>query len=157
QKLAEQHAGTPEALPALLWMIEPTAIADAFQTDAFREGFVWALARCAKDHVADPAMRRVAIAIGRQQPLVAELGKSSFLELLERVRKQGPDRDVVATATFALALTLYQPEDDDRGETDARRQELARSLTLFREMIEKYPDREETARASRYAFELEHL
>ncbi len=127
QTYARKHVGKPEAIPALVWLINASRMDTA--NEALERVATWAIEFLRRNHAASPALG----------PFMADLrnaadsvSSENLVAFYERVRKKNPDPEVQAAATFNEAYALWI---GDRPAADKKRAD-----ELFRTVIKEYPD-----------------
>jgi len=145
---AEKHAGTPEAIPALVWLVGAAA---GGQPDPVDPDAKWAIETLTRAHAADPAIGKE---LRNLQYTAWSIGRKPLLELYERVIASNQDREAVAAAKFGLAFTLYSDSADP---AQASAGDRKRAEALFREVAKDYASTKVAEAAAGYVFELEHL
>ncbi len=146
QAYARKHAGKPDAIPALVWLIE-AARADT-ASDALPRIATWAVEILRRQHAASPALG----------PVMADLRNASdcvrcddLVLFYERVRKKNPDPEVQAAATFNEAYALWIAGSGGRAADKQRADEL------FRTVMKDYPDSPLAEEAAGFLKQMEHL
>jgi hypothetical protein len=143
---AKKHAGQPEAIPALIWLINAT------RTDPPRNEpepvATWAVRALRRDHAASPALREV---MPDLRNAVDSVSCEHLVPFYELVRRKNPDPEVKAAATFDLAYTLWI------GGPGQRMADRDRATALFRAVIKDYPDSPLAEEAEDFLKQLEHL
>jgi hypothetical protein len=139
---AEEHAGTPEAIPALGWLLSHSSPIDPAPVE-------WAVDQLKANHAADPAMSQMVETLAEAG---MSAGRERIVELCEAILEANEDRQVRAGVTFALARTLYTDEMFMGPGQDAKRAEK-----LFRQIVADYKDSPFAEQAGPYIFELDHL
>ena len=86
---AEAHAGTPEAVAALAWMVNEDP-SDAMAPAAEASPGRWAVERLARDHAADAA---IAAILPRLRYAFYRVGAAPLIALYEKVLKVGEDKE----------------------------------------------------------------
>ena len=131
QAYADGHAGKPDAVPALVWMLKNARSAGGHPTGG-KAGAAWAVERLARDHVADPAIKQALPAL---RYLSFQVGDGPLTGIYERVVEKNPDREAKSMAAFNLAQTLYVGSGGDDAGRAANRQ---RAKSLFRRVVQDY-------------------
>jgi hypothetical protein len=142
---AEAHAGTPDAVPALQWLLQNPSFGPMGPD---LEPAKWASAQLAEHHAADPGMGEVMQGL---QYASWMLGREPVIELCEKVLAVNEDENTRAAATFTLAVTLYSEMIEGPG------RDVERAETLFRSIGEEFGDTPFASQAEAYIFELDHL
>ena len=136
---AKQHEGSPEAIPALAWMLQ-----DDFTGDSAKA----AIELLGKHHAGDPQMASVLQGL---EWAAWRMGAEPVVSLCEKILEKNKTDDVRAGAMFVLGATLMSEFGPD-AKPDAKRAEKT-----FRELIKAYPDSDAAKRAGAYIFEIERL
>lgn len=151
--LAEKYAGKPEALPALMWLVD-----DGVTGPDDREGrlvAVWAVEQLAKSHAATP---EIVEQLHRLQMIDEVVGKDPMMALYERMIEQNPSRDAKAGATLNLAiLHMRETKEGEEAREPPRQASQKMAMKLFRLLKADYAGTKAADRADGYIFEAEHL
>lgn len=154
---AEKHAGTPQAVPALIWILKNGRSSSTDFPKAMKS-VGWAMERLAADHAADP---KIADVLPNMQYLGWSVGEDKMMDFYEKVIKTNPEPTAKAVATFNTAYTLYTSESSNlfgllksKAKNKKRKQ---RAGKLFRQLIRDYPKLSVAARAEGFIYEIEHL
>lgn len=150
---AEAHAGKPEAIDALTWLVNNPTL--NFAANKKYESAIWALERLARDHAGDPALLPSLPRIGYGAWYT---GVEPIAALYERVLKENKDAAAQASAKTSLAVVLF--ENAPRGEADkdkAADKSRQRAVELFRDVLKNHADAPDAKRAEGYLFEIEKL
>ncbi len=148
---AEQHAGKPEAIEALVWIMQLTPRPDK-PGEKSADG-LWAVEQLTRNHAADS---QLGAHLANLRYSFYDVGKKPLIRFYKRVIEVNKDKETVATAMFNLALTLRShglPWDDAGADTFDR----DRAATLFRRIVKEYPETPAGKQAKGYVFEIEHL
>ncbi len=159
RKLAEAHAGKPEAIPALAWIVQNgmRASTTASGMGGGRADVQWAFERLEKNHAADPAIKD-AIGDGLR---FAVMDLEKLQKFCERVRQENPDKQAKGRATLLLAKSLYDgpltrlpgfSANEEQPKADRQR-----AGALFASVVKDFGGTEEAQEAERYIYDLEHL
>jgi len=145
---AEQHAGKPEAIPALAWIVQSVRPKgpDAKPPEDVR----WALEQLGT-HAADPA---IGPTLQGLRFAAYSWGAAPLLPLFGKIVVQNPDKDVKANALFSDAFARYVGE---RGDERARDKSRRKAIELFRAILKDFADSDAAKKAGPYIFEAEHL
>ncbi len=144
---AEAHAGKPEAIPALAWILESTRPAGG--TEELSADAKWALEQL-MGHAADPAIRG---SLGALRSGAYWWGSKPLTPLFEKIYGTNPDADTRAEALYGRGRALYEDERDPDGR-DARRKD---ALALLHAVTKLFPDSKAAGWAGPYIFEAERL
>jgi hypothetical protein len=147
---AEKHAGQPEALPALAWLLDN----DGWMTepDRRRSELKWIADRLRTDHAADPNIKEAVQSLAwNSNPEVRDFTDP----LYERIIKDNPDVEVKAAATLAMARTDYVTRISN-GKSEVVG-DVKRARERFGQVVRDYPGTAAAGRAEGYLFELDHL
>lgn len=151
---AEKHAGTPEAIGALVYVINLAAPGGPQAKPGAGGGDVsWAIEQLTQHHAADAALREH---LPDLQYSFYEIGKKPLIRFYERVIEVNKDKEIAATAMFNLAFTLMHA-GPTRADAEQRADEKKRAARLFRQIRKEYPGTSAAERAAGYIFEMEHL
>lgn len=101
QAYAEANAGTPDAMPALVWMLKNARSAGGIPTGG-KVAVAWAVARIHRDHIADPAIKD---ALPTMRYLSFQLGSEPLMAIYQAVAEKNPDKATRALAWFNVAQT----------------------------------------------------
>ncbi len=147
---AEAHAGKPEALDALMEIMQHPAL-------MYRGGekiavLEWAVQRVTRDHAGDARVKEIIPRLGWQARWVES---GSLLKLFDAVAQANHDPETVAQAMLAKAK-VYQLEAEDC-EKSAREEKLKKALDAFREVLRTHPNSDAAKQAGANVFEIEHL
>jgi hypothetical protein len=153
RKYAEDHAGKPEAIPALAWIVNMAGMASGGEPRA-ESPAKWALDRLSKDHAAQPGIKE---AIPALRYSAYEVGQAPLVALYEKVIAENKDKEAVGWARFNLACALMQPPPEEGQEQKASDAEKKRARELFEKVIKDRPTEDLAANAEGYLFELDHL
>jgi len=103
QAYAETHAGTPQAMPALVWMLKNARNAAGIPTGG-KVAVKWAVDRLARDHLGDPAIKD---ALALMRYLSFQLGHEHLMNIYQAVTERNQDRAVQAQAWLYIAQTHF--------------------------------------------------
>jgi hypothetical protein len=142
---AERHAGTPKALPALVWMLENPLIGPEGPEAG---SFLWPMDQMKAGHSADP---RIADVMSTLPHTVWLVGRAPVVSLCEKVLSVNTDGEARAGATYAMAVALF----DEWGSAEDRDAERAKGL--FRKLVAEHAESPFARTAEGYLFEIEHL
>ena len=152
---AEDHAGAPEAVPALIWILEKgmSGSDDLQEAEKIRR---WAVDRVAADFAASPYIEDALAAL---QYLPQLIGAESLISLYEKVLRKNASRPIRARAMFNLAFTHYSFSPGSGGgagkaNTAARKK---KGVAGFRRVIKEFPDDSIAEKSKGFIFEIEHL
>ncbi|MFQ5807036.1 MAG: peroxiredoxin family protein [Phycisphaerae bacterium] len=150
---AEKHAGTPAALPALVWIINETRPSFSATGENTETPGKWAVDQIRKDHAGDAAIKAH---LPRLRYAGYRVGSKPLMALYERVLEVNKDKDARAWATFNLGYSCYEGSPGWRpGEkVDADKE---RALELFRRAVKDYGGAKAAEYAAGYIYEIEHL
>jgi hypothetical protein len=149
---AKKHAGKPEAIPALVWLIHAT------RTDTQKSEpepvATWAVRALRRDHAASLALGEV---MEDLRNAVDSVSCEHLVPFYELVRKKNPDPEAKAAATFNLAYTLWTGGPGAREGTEQRAAEQKRAGELFHTVVKEYPDSAVAEEAQDFIRQLEHI
>jgi len=149
---AKKHAGKPESIPALAWLI------DATRTDAPKKEpepvATWAVEALRRDHAASPALGEI---MPDLRNAVDSVSCAHLVPFYELVLKKNPDREVQAAATFNLAYTLWMGGPGAPAGGNQRAADKQRATELFRAVTKDYPESALAEEAQDFLKQLEHL
>lgn len=160
QRYAKKHAGKPEAIVALVWIMGAGANVspDEPQEESLAKA---ALDRLIEDHAAQPEVKDVLpdLRWASYSWAFHIAGKDRLVAFYEKVIEKNKNKDAAAGATFNLAFTLHQASQrrDEDLDDKARETDKTRAAQLFRELARQFPDTEPAKEAEGYVFELERL
>lgn len=148
---AEKHAGTPDAIRAMIFIIgnPPSwnpAVTDFGQID-------WALKTLTEQCAASPALGEHLQTI---QYAFYQIGIVRIAPFFERVIKDNPEKEIRATAMHNLGFALDQGGFPPPSE-DAMKVNRKRAEALYRQLVAEYPDTAAAGRAKGFLFEKENL
>ena len=152
---AEKHSGTPEAVPALVWMLENTPRAGGNE-----KATKWAIERLSKDHAADGA---ITDALQNMRYMAYSVDPDLLVAFYQRVIDTNKDKEAQAFATFNLAFTFYERSSQGGGILQAltgkgdSKKDKAKAEKLFRKVVKDYEDTKAAKLADRFIFEMDHL
>ena len=147
---AEKHAGKPEALPALAWIV---CNGGPVSAPGEEEGPAqWAAEQLTRDHAGDPAIGEY---LRDMRYAAYSAGAKPLIKLYEKVLETNKDKNARAWATFNLACTIY--EEAGPAGSEGNRPDTKRVLELFRTAVRDFPGTEVAERAADYIYELENL
>jgi hypothetical protein len=149
---AKQHAGKPEALPALAWLID-AARADAPNKEP-EPVATWAVEALRRDHAASPALGEI---MPDLRNAVDSVNREHLVPFYELVLKKNPDREVKAAAMFNLAYTLWMGGPGAPTGGNQRAADKQRARDLFRTVTKDYPESELAEEAKDFLKQLEQL
>lgn len=154
-KLAENHAGKAEAVPALVWILSNANTLRYSDEDAAEKAVDWAMGRIMKDHVGHLSADDLK---SRFQYLVFSVDKEKLVNLYEALLTQRSEKDVRGRAMFNLAFTLSS-DFSSRGDADPKRVESdrGRAKTLFYKIQKEFAGTEVVKAAVPFIFEIERL
>lgn len=147
---AEEHAGKPEAVEALIWLVNEGGSGNPMQPGESQA--TWAAEQLAKNHAADAALKEH---IARLRYAYYDVGKKPMIALYERVIEVNKDKEIAGWAMFNLAYTLY--EESPHPNPDAATNDKKRAEELFRQTTEDYTGTPAADRAAGYIYEIENL
>ena len=148
---AEKHAGRPEAIPALAWLISSAGVGNALgESDPTA---TWAVERLAKEHAAQSAIGR---ALPGLRYAMYQVGSEPLIALYERVIEVNKDKDALGWAMFNLAFTLYHGGPTPKPEKEAVA-DTQRAEKYFRRCVKEHPGTDAAESAASYIYEIEHL
>ena len=159
RKLAEAHAGKPEAIPALSWLVRNGMMGGAmlFGMSGGQSDAQWAFETLHKSHAADPAIKD-AIGDGLRYAI---MDQEKLREFCEQVREVNPDEQAKGRATLLLAKSLYDgPLIKLPGFTvneEKQKADRQRAGELFRSVLKDLGGTEQADEAGRYIYELDNL
>lgn len=154
---AEDHAGKPEAVPALVWILRNGQGAGE---SGKKSAVSWALDRLAKDHAGDPGLKD---ALGSMMYLGWEVGDDRMIDFYESVLERNRDDDVLAGTNFNLAFTLYNRSQKEGGPREGgagkaqQGKDRKRAIALFRKVATEFKESKSAERAQGYIYEIENL
>jgi len=159
---AEKKVGTPEAMPALGWLIRNgqsgAVVTDDSALQPESSSTEWAIHRFLDHHAADPAIAEHLTGI---RYAVWSVGKGPLVRLLETVVEKNQDRSAVAIAMFNLAAVLYENAETTLGDQPPPESEVAadkkRAKSMFRKLSQDFAEYPAGKRAEGYIFEMENL
>jgi hypothetical protein len=160
QRYAKEHAGKPEAIPALVWIMGTGANVspDEPQDQSLAKA---ALDRLIANHAAQPELKDVLADLRWASYSWAFhiAGKDRLVAFYEKVIEKNKNKEAVAGATFNLAFTLHQASQrrDEDLDDKTREADKERAARLFRQLARQYPDTEPAKEAEGYVFEMERL
>lgn len=99
QAYAESNAGTPAAVPALVWMLRNARNATGIPTGG-KVAVAWAIERLQRDHVEDPAIKDALLPM---RYLSFQLGSEPLMRVYTAVADKNPDKATRALAWFNMA------------------------------------------------------
>ena len=146
---AEQHAGTAEALPALLWLIRE---GDSVAKDAPDYPVVWALEQISKNHTQDP---RIADDLRLLRYYVESVPWETVRPFYEQIVKGNPDRSAGAWAKYNLVHHDY--ENAQAADSSGQSPELKPVLESLRAIAKDYDGTDPAKYAASLVYEIEHL
>ena len=150
---AEDHAGAPEAVPALIWILEKgmSGSDDLQETEKIRR---WAVDRVAADYAASPYIED---AFAYLQYLPQMIGDESLISLYEKVLRENESRSIRARAMFNLAYTHYSflPGLGRTAVGGNRAARKKKGVAGFRQVIKDFPDESIAKKAKGLIFEIE--
>lgn len=147
EEYAKEHAGKPEAIPALVWLAtapnsEPGWLA---HPSAYK-----AVDKLTEVHASQPA---VGDALPRIRLSAHSLGRSRVEEFIKAVVDTNTDAVTRSRAECSLAALIYENRSFPRpNDADSRR-----ALKLFRKVASERPDTPFGKLAKSYIFEIEKL
>lgn len=148
---AEKHAGKPEAVPALVWIVD-NAVGSPVPGGDDESPAKWAVEQLTRNHAASPAL---ATHLPRMRYAVYYIGHKPLIGLYERVIETNQDKDAAAWAMFNLGYTHYEGTPFPLGKTDGA--DKQRGTELFRRTVKDYAGTRAAERAAGYIYEIEHL
>jgi len=146
RQFAEQHAGKPEALPALMWILgnAPNAFGDPNQP---RMWMHWAIDQMAANHSKDPSIDNV---LPQVRSTVYQVGTKPLTDFYNKVAAEHPNRSTKATALLSEAgMLLSNPASSVA--------EKKQGMDLLRQVATDYKDLPLAEEAANALFDLEHL
>jgi hypothetical protein len=152
REYARQHAGKPEALPALVWLIEAAKV-DPQHHEADPPA-TWAIQALRRDHAASPALADVMEDLRNAVDVVRCDHLVPFYEL---VRKKNPDPQVKAAATFNLAYALWVGGPGGTEDARQRAADKQKATSLFQTLTKDYPDSPLADEAEDFLAQAEHV
>jgi thiol-disulfide isomerase/thioredoxin len=155
---AEKHAGQPNAIPALAWLLtNELGFPGMPQQDG---GAAWALEALKRDHADDrgimdhlPGLRFVAMSVG-EQPVTS---------LLETIAERNPEPETAGLARIALAELLYYGAPAPTvfpgfgGKAGDRAEQKKRAVSILREVVARELGSDLADRADALLFAIERL
>ncbi|TWT44891.1 thiol-disulfide oxidoreductase [Phycisphaerae bacterium RAS1] len=152
---AEKHAGKPEAIPALVWMVaNPLEEPAPGKPSA---GAQQALKTLTEKHAADAGIAAQFEALGAAS---WTCGDDAALAFFERVARENKDKEAVAGAKYNVGLIHYQyaewPADDGKAKPDAD-ERRKKAVDLFRAVAKEHAGTAGAAQAEPFIFELDRL
>jgi hypothetical protein len=157
---AEKHAGEPEAIPALAWLVRnsrfgsPDSATADLRDESSDKPLEWALKRLRKEHAAQPEIRDALKGtryLGVDDPTLVT-------GLLEAVMRANPDSEAKAIATYNLAAMLFEGRTvTDSDSEEKRTAEKQRGEALFHRAAEEYAGTKAGQAAAGYLFEIANL
>ncbi len=160
QRYAKKHAGKPDAIPALVWIMGAGANVnpDEPQEESLAKA---ALDRLIEHHAAQPEVKDVLVDLRWASYSWAFhiAGKDRLVAFYEKVIEKNKNKDALAGATFNLAFTLHQASQrrDEDLDDQTRAADERRAAQLFHELARQYPHTEPGNEAEGYVFEMERL
>jgi hypothetical protein len=148
---AENRAGRPEAIPALVWIVRNASEADV---SARPSPAPWALDRLTEDHAAQAEIQD---ALPKLKYAMYVVDRTSLIRLYQRVIRENERKEVLALATFNLAFTLYQASPGEESDEDSAEADRRRAKKLFNKVARAYPDTDAAKDAKGYLFEIDNL
>ncbi len=128
------------AVPALLWLIRPTGMADAYAEPVYPDGVRFALDRCARDHAGDERMHAAVRHLCAARYLVDKIGLEPIDRFLTAVRDHPHSAETRGAAAYALGLALDRAVRLDAGGAEAPVR-VERMRECFAEAAESGPGR----------------
>ncbi len=154
RKYAEDHANTPEALPALAHLLE----GGFSMMGAKDKSAEWALARMKEHHAGDP---KISDHIETIKHARMSVGEDAVIALMEEVAKVNPDRTTRGRAWLAMADMLYEGSPlarmmgtDNTPEAKAKK---TRAIEILRKTSKEYPGTDIAKQADAFLYAIEHL
>ena len=151
---AEKHQGKPEALPALVGMLN----GGFSMMGATNESSVWALSRLQKEHAASP---QIAEHIMEVRHALMSVGEERVIEFLEVVAEKNPDRQTKGSARLAMAEVLYEGSPFAQmmgmGDSEEAKAKKKRAVRLARAVKTDYAGTAIAEQAQDFLFAIDHL
>ncbi len=154
QWYAKNHAGQPEAIPALVWIITQATPNPDTEEPGKPPAAELALERLTKDHAGRPSINEV---LPDLRWVFDMLGRDQLVAFYEKIIATNEDKDAVAGASFNLAMALYQTSRNGEQDTKAADADRRRAKKLFHEIAEENPTGDLADDAKAYIFEMDHL
>ncbi len=155
QQYADKHAGRPEAIPALAWIMG--AGAEPQKESLART----ALTRLIEDHAWQPEIKDILpdLRWASYSWALHIAGKDKLVAFYEKIIDRNKNEEAVAGATFNLAFTFYQASqrEDENLDDKTRLTDKKQAEKLFRELTKLYPNTETAKEAKGYIFETLNL
>lgn len=145
---AEEHAGQPEAIPALAWIVQAVRPSGTGQEPP--KDVRWALEQLAGQATA-PAMKD---ALQGLRSAVYSWGAKPLLPLFEKVYQEHPNTEAKAEALFSRGFALYSDLPSDVADRPAAQK---KAVEVFRAVLKEFPNSETAGKAEPFLFEAEHL
>lgn len=155
ERYAERHAGEPEAIPALVWIVTPSETCGGGGASSGPSPAVRALRRLAKDHAGQAEVRD---ALPDLKWVSSRDTKEPLIALYERIIQAHKDRDLKSEASFNLALTWHASwREGDRDNEKERAADVKQARDVFSMIVKSYPGTEAAEDAQGYLYEIDHL
>ena len=156
RKYAETHAGKPEAIPALSWLVEKGF--DFPGTSSGENPAGWALERLAVDHGSDP---NVLSPFGSLRLATMVVGKDAVLSFLRVVAEKNADRQVQGRARLNMAEVLFDEIPtmvvSEAGTESDSLVDKKRAEDVLRAVVKDYAGSEIGTEAEALLYNIEHL
>jgi hypothetical protein len=149
---ARKHAGKPDAIPALVWLIDATRTGTAGQD--LQPVATWAIEALRRDHAASPALGPV---MADLRNAVDTVSCEKLAAFYERVRQKNPDPEIQAAATFNLAYALWIGDPGLPAASARRTAEKKRADELFCAVMRDYPGSPLAEEAEGFLKQLKYL
>lgn len=151
KRYAKKRAGRPDAIPALVWIVQNAGSAEPPEASGKPPSARWALDRLTEDHA---AQAEIEDALPKLKYAMYQVDRVLLISLYQRIIRENAKKEVLALATFNLAFTLYQGSPLDEIGEEADR---LRAKKLFMKVAGAYPDTDAADDAKGYLFEIDHL
>jgi len=138
---AEANAGKPEAIQALLWIMQSSGMTGQDKALSMNTAR-WALKQLEENHLADAGL---AGAVPQMRHLAWQIGGERLAAFYEKVIKKNPSDEAKASAMFNLADIKHDADEAKAAEK------------LLRTIVSDYPTTKAAEQAGRFIFEIEHL
>lgn len=150
--LAEKNGGKPEAVAALMWLVEE--VAGPEDADGRREA-TWAIQQLAKNHAASGEIHEHLRSLQWVDEIV---GQEPMIALYNQVIEKNPDREMKAGATLNLAiLHLHDVQEGAVEHQPPRQSALKMARKHLRTVMSDYAGTQAAEQATNYLYELENL
>jgi hypothetical protein len=145
---AEKNAGKPDAIPALVWLMQSGALGGTPDADG-----IAALEALTKSHAGQEAIGEH---LRQLRYFSWQYGRKPMIDLFERVAKENGDRKAVAWAEFNTAIALYNPAAEDKP-TEDRSTDKKRAAETFRRVASIHKGTDAAKSAEGFVYELDNL